>query len=247
MKATLRQLSLKNIWDNIITKLSTPQNVYFISGMCYNCSVFDNILLPKGFEKKYIEWEIPQLEESIENYALRMAKGIDTQKKFILIGYSFGGVIVQEIAKYLKPEKVIIISSMKDETEIPSLFELAKKVNFADNLPTRIYSTSNFMINLFNRYVYNIPTSALGDFMTMIDPTYIRWSLRQITHWKPSVKLSNIYHIHGTRDQVFPYDQVINVKPIIGGDHLMVVKRAKEVSQALEDVLNEKTKKRKTA
>lgn len=83
--------------------------------------------------------------------------------------------------------------------------------------------------------------------MTMIDPVYIRWSLRQITHWKPSVKLNNIYHIHGTRDQVFPYEQILDAKPIIGGDHLMVVKRAKEVSLALEDVLTDKTKRLKTA
>ena len=29
--------------------------VYFISGMCYNCKVFDKLRLPKGYKKAYIE------------------------------------------------------------------------------------------------------------------------------------------------------------------------------------------------
>lgn len=247
MQSKFRKLSFRKIWDTISIKLNTPCNVYFISGMCYSCSVYDGVELPKGFVKKYIEWEIPKLTDTIEEYAYKMAKNIDTKKKFILVGYSFGGVIAQEIARFSNPEKVIIISSMKDEREIPSLFEMGRKMNFADNIPMRLYSTSNFMINLFNRYVYNVPTTALGDFMTVIDPIYIRWSLRQITHWLPSAKVDNIYHIHGTRDQVFPYEQIIEPRTVVGGDHLMIVKRTKDVNKLLEIILHEKVRKQKIA
>lgn len=240
MYTKLRKISLKNLWNTIGTHLGRTKNVYFISGMCYNCSVFDGINLSKRFKKVYIEWEIPLLDESLETYAHRMAKDIDTKRKFILVGYSFGGVLVQEISKFINPEKVILISSMKDEKEIPNLFQVAKKMNFADNIPMKLYSTSNFMINLFNRYVYHIPTSALGQYMTVINPVYIRWSLRQITHWVPTKKPDHIYHIHGTRDQVFPYEQITDAKAIKGGDHLMVVKRAKDVGEVLNAILNEK-------
>ena len=71
--------------------------VYFISGMCYNCKVFDKLRLPKGYKKAYIEWFIPSPDESLSEYAHKMAKTIDTSRPFILIGYSFGAVIMQEM------------------------------------------------------------------------------------------------------------------------------------------------------
>ena len=72
-------------------------DVYFISGMCYNCKVFDKLRLPKGYRKVYIEWYIPRPDESLSEYARTMAKVIDTSSPFILIGYSFGAVVMQEM------------------------------------------------------------------------------------------------------------------------------------------------------
>ena len=90
--------------------------VYFISGMCYNCKVFDKLRLPKGYKKAYIEWFIPSPDESLSEYAHKMAKTIDTSRPFILIGYSFGAVIMQEMTLFLKPEKCVIISSFKSSS-----------------------------------------------------------------------------------------------------------------------------------
>ena len=62
---------VKKLWEKDI-------NVYFISGMCYNCSVFDKIVLPEGYKKKYIEWHVPIPGQSLREYVSVMAKEIDT-------------------------------------------------------------------------------------------------------------------------------------------------------------------------
>lgn len=62
---------VKKLWKKDI-------NVYFISGMCYNCSVFDKIVLPEGYKKKYIEWYVPIPGQSLREYVSVMAKEIDT-------------------------------------------------------------------------------------------------------------------------------------------------------------------------
>ena len=80
--------------------------VYFISGMCYNCKVFDKLRLPKGYKKAYIEWFIPSPDESLSEYAHKMAKMIDTSRPFILIGYSFGAVIMQEMTLFSETGEV---------------------------------------------------------------------------------------------------------------------------------------------
>jgi hypothetical protein len=73
--------------------------------------------------------------------------------------------------------------------------------------------------------------------VTCISPEYIRWAVYQITHWIPTTECKNLYHIHGTKDQTFPYKQIENSFTIEGGDHLMVMKKAEEVSKVLNEIL----------
>lgn len=212
-------------------------NVYFISGMCYNCRVFDNLRLPQGFKKVYIEWHNPSEDESLDEYVHAMAQQIDTTSPFVLVGYSFGAVITQEMNRFLSPLKTIIISSFKSEAEIPSLFRAAKRANLIERVPRRVYSSTDFITNAFNRFVYNAPTPELSGIMVYTDPVYVRWAIKQITEWVPGGKIKHLYHIHGTADQIFPYDNIRNAFSVEGGDHLMVMKKADVVSSILDGIL----------
>lgn len=233
----------KSIWKKLqaffgIKKRS--KKVYFVSGMCNPCSVFDNIILPEGYEKVYIEWLIPKEEELLEAYTIRMSEKIDKSEPFILIGYSFGGIIVQLMNAFLDPTKTIIISSMKSEKEIPQLFKFAKASHFFEYVPKSVYGSTNFVTDIFTRYLYELPTEEVRQLMTITDPVYVRWSIEQITHWTPKIKCENLYHIHGTKDQIFPFRQIDNVYGVINGDHLMVIHRAEEISALIDHIILEK-------
>lgn len=215
-------------------------NVYFISGMCYNCKVFDRIELPSGFRKRYIEWNIPGPDETLHDYSVRMAEAIDTTEPFVLVGYSFGAIIIQEMDKFLSPTKNIIISSFKKPSEIPAIFKAVRKTGLARMMPDKVYSSVDFITNSFNRLVYRAPDDRLNKFMTHTDPVYIKWAVHQITEWIPDNDSPKFYHIHGTDDQIFPFKQIENVYPVEGGDHLMVVRKAAEVSSILAKILSMK-------
>ena len=43
--------------------------------------------------------------------------------------------------------------------------------------------------------------------------------------------------IHGTLDQIFPYEHIKNAFPVEDGDHLMVLKKADVVSSILSGIL----------
>lgn len=225
------------IRDRVVGLWKKEKNVYFISGMCYNCKVFDKLVLPKGFRKIYVEWYVPHPDESLSDYAIRMAGNIDRSKPFILVGYSFGAVIMQEMNRFLNPEKSIIISSFKSKGEIPRLFRAAAKANLAERLPVSLFSRTDFITNAFNYLVYNASTADLAEYMTVTDPTYIKWAIEQITGWIPETTTKHLYHIHGTDDQIFPFKQLKRVFPVEGGDHLMVVKKARNVSYILASIL----------
>jgi hypothetical protein len=219
-------------------KKTTPEiNVYFISGMCYNCKVFDKLKLPKGYKKVYIEWHIPRMDESLNEYAEEMAQNINKSRPFVLVGYSFGAVIIQEMNLFLTPIKSIIISSFKNKSEVPTLFRAVRFSNLTEKIPKSLYSSTEFITNAFNRFVYNIPTQEISGIMTYTDPVYIKWAIKQITEWVPENKFKHLYHIHGTEDQIFPYEYIKDAFPVEDGDHLMVMKKADVVSSILGGIL----------
>jgi hypothetical protein len=198
--------------------------------------VFDKIRLPDGYEKKYIEWHVPDENESLETYVQTMAKDINTSKPFILAGYSLGAIIMQEMNQFLKPEKNIVISSIKNKEEIPPLIRLAGKSRIAKYIPQSLFMANDTIAYLFAHFIYDMSREEVEECVTCISPVYMKWSVYQITNWAPKTVCENLYHIHGTKDQTFPYKQIQNAYLVEGGDHLMVLKKPEEVSKVLNDI-----------
>lgn len=241
MEEVNKQSLSGKLWRKISSLWKREINVYFVSGMCYNCKVFDELTLPKGYMKHYLEWHTPNPDDSLHDYALKMAENIDTKRPFVLVGYSLGGVVVQEMLKFLSPVKSIIISSFKSREETPAIFYVARKTRILKRTPLYVYST-DFITRAFNKVIYDLPTPELANYMTVVDPIYIKWAATQITEWLPddNAVYTNMYHIHGTEDQIFSYYKIKDAYPVEGGDHLMVVKRADEVSHLINSILLKK-------
>src|SRR3989442_4959241 len=97
------------------------RRVYLIPGMGANFKMFDQ-LKALDYDCIVLNWIAPRPAESMADYAERLADQIDTTTPFSLIGVSFGGMIAVELAHIIKPQKVILISSAKGQTEIPWYF-----------------------------------------------------------------------------------------------------------------------------
>ena len=95
-------------------------------GLAASTAIFERIALPEDtFEIHFLEWEIPLDKETLADYAKRIAAKIK-QPNPVLIGVSFGGILVQEMAKFMDVRKVIIISSVKSNLEFPRRLKIAK-------------------------------------------------------------------------------------------------------------------------
>ena len=87
--------------------------VYFMPGLAASPAIFERVKLDETiFEMCFLEWEIPMAKESLSDYALRVSKNIKHQNP-VLIGVSFGGILVQEIAKHIEVRKIIIIRALE--------------------------------------------------------------------------------------------------------------------------------------
>ncbi len=64
-----------------------------------------------------------------------------------------------------------------------------------------------------------------------------KWAIGAILHWDNQVIPENVYHIHGDRDKIFPYERLKDATIIHGGTHIMIFNRAKEINNWLKNIL----------
>ena len=124
----------------------TEIHVYFMPGMSANSLIFERIKLPQGFVSHFLEWIPPKKDEKIANYSKRLSKLI-VHENPILIGVSFGGLIVQELSKIINTRKVFIISSIKTNKESSVSMKFAKKTKSYKLLPLLVLCITTPLFN----------------------------------------------------------------------------------------------------
>ena len=103
-------------------------SIYLMPGMAASPKIFELIKFPSNYKIICLTWIKPHINESIKSYAKRMSAFIKDVNP-VLIGVSFGGILVQEISKHIKVKKLIIISSVKSKVELSLSMKFAKNRN----------------------------------------------------------------------------------------------------------------------
>ncbi|MEM1219413.1 MAG: alpha/beta hydrolase [Bacteroidota bacterium] len=95
------------------------KHLVFIPGLGFDQRIFEQLELP-GCSLYFLDWIEPLPEESLRNYAARMAKRLPPEvKQWVLVGHSFGGILAQEMTVFLPADRVILLSSIQKPTENP--------------------------------------------------------------------------------------------------------------------------------
>ena len=200
-------------------------HVYFMPGMCANSMIFERIELGSNFKSHYLDWIPPLKNESLRNYVIRLSKNIKHENS-ILIGVSFGGVIVQELSKILKIKKIIIISSVKSNKELSNSMKFAKKTKSYKLLPVTWLNDFESLLAFVLGPKIKRKVNLYRKYLSVRDENYLKWAIEAMINWKQEDPLDDVIHIHGTLDLVFPVMNIKNYIPLKKGDHNMILKRA---------------------
>jgi pimeloyl-ACP methyl ester carboxylesterase len=212
--------------------------VYLISGLGADPRLFNNVVLPAGYEVVLVDWLIPNSTDTLTIYSQRIVNQHNIKEKSIVIGVSLGGMISVEIAKQVKLDKVILISSIKTDSEAPWYFKYFRSLPVYKVIPGKLMTHVGFLIKpIFG----NMNPDDLQLFKSMLSnssPIFLKWAMRAALYWKNNIDFPNLYHIIGDNDLVFPYKNIKNPTAIIkGGTHIMVFDRADEINKLLEEIL----------
>ena len=77
-------------------------------------------------------------------------------------------------------------------------------------------------------------------FLTVRDKKYLDWSIEKIILWDRKKADSNIIHIHGDADEVFPIKNIQNCTVVKGGTHIMILTKYKWMNVNLPKIIIEK-------
>lgn len=206
-------------------------------GMAASSDIFEHINLPSDqFQIHLLSWKMPVKHESLQDYTRRMLKEI-THKNPVLIGVSFGGIIVQEMAKLISYKRLILISTVKSRYELPKRMRFAKKTGLYRFLPTGLAG-----------YVTKLDKFPIGKFaqkriemykryMTMENKGYLDWALKQVVCWQQEEPIKDCIHIQGDKDIVFPIRYIDGCIVVPNGTHVMIINRFRWFNEHLPSLI----------
>lgn len=210
--------------------------VYLIPGLAADKRVFRHIRLPEGYDPVCMEWEKPSEHDDLPAYARRMAAQINMEEPFVLAGLSFGGMLAIEIAKWLKPEKTILIASIPDHRHLPSYYRLAWRLGLQRIITPGVIKNGVFIKRLLTAESPE-DKAIIREMARDMDAAFVKWAMKAIMHWEAAGEHPNYIHIHGTADLILPYRFTKPSHSIPKGGHLMIFNKAEEINQILETVL----------
>ena len=213
------------------------KDIYCVSGLGADERVFQKLKL-EGYQPVHIRWVEPKMKESIADYAKRLTEQINSDSP-ILIGLSFGGIIAIEIAKQIDTQKVILISSTKNQKEVPFYFQIFRWIPIYRLLPARLIL---WFSKLLASWFFSLETLAERKLFRAIlldtDAKFMKWAVDRVVYWKNELIPNNIYHIHGKSDRIFPYRYVHEDFSVEKGGHFMIMNQAEYISQLIQKIVD---------
>ena len=211
-------------------------HVYCVPGMAADVSIFEFLRLPEHYQIHTIPWEIPFEAETLQEYAKRLSVKV-IEPNAVLLGVSFGGLVVQEMSRFLNLRKLVLVSSVKSKFELPRRFEVLRVTKLNRIFPTSLVEK----VDNWEELLITEPIKKVGrlydKYLTVKDKFYLDWSIENILNWTQEKPMNNLIHIHGANDLVFPIKNIKNCITVPKGTHAMIVNRARWFNENLPKLI----------
>lgn len=213
-------------------------HVYCVPGLAADVNIFEFIRLPEEFVLHMIPWKMPFKNEPLKDFAKRMAVEVK-HENVVLIGVSFGGIVVQEMKSLLNLKKLIIISSVKSKNEFPLRLHLMKATKVYKLIPTSLIGKIKRWEQLVYGDVSKKIAQAYQKYLTVTDKDYLDWAIENVLRWKQEIPDPDVIHIHGEKDQVFPSKNIKDCIIVPKANHAMILRRSKWFNEHLPKIILE--------
>ena len=178
-------------------------------------------------------WIEPERNESLTEYARRLARAVDPGGPCFVGGASFGGVVALEMSVALRARACFLIGSIRSADSRPwRVKQLHPLTPLVGMLPTM----SPWLVRLLGGWLRS-PTRGVMTQLGEADSQFLKWAARAILTWQPSPETARVRvcQIHGERDRVFPVHMANPDRVVSGAGHLISITHPQPVVEFLRD------------
>ena len=161
--------------------------IYAISGLGADARLFDKLKL--DYPITHLAWENIHHVNSMADYAKLFLKHIDTEEEFVLMGVSLGSMLCTELAKWCKPNLVILISSAETKHELPKMFRVAGGLELLKILPETLIRASGPLVGK----IFGSNAQLRKDYLKNLDIPFAKKAAELISTW------DNVNEIKGAK------------------------------------------------
>ena len=220
-------------------------SLYLVPGFLTDKTIYKDFLLDERLNCKVLEFIAPlDKNEPIEEYAKRMAELIGETENIVLLGTSFGGILSIEIAKHISVDKLILVSSVKDRSEMNPLMKISNSSKLLDFIPDvvvkKAIETGYSIGSKIVPDLKEIKSEEIGEMMHGIDGKLEKWIIKKINNWKGENEVDDFLHLHGDKDSVFPLKNIKNFVLIKDGNHNMIMVKSQEIRDKVVGFITKK-------
>ena len=208
----------------------SPAVFYLIPGLGADERVFQFLRL-RG-EVHVLRWLLPLTpDESLPQYAVRLAGGVPLGQACWLVGVSFGGALALEISKLRPLARAVLVSSLVSPRELPWLARAAGATGLhrlvAPQLLQFLPRVAQWFFGARNGTEYELLARIIQD----TDPNFARWAIGQLLRWRGTGH-APVARIHGTHDRLLAAGTARS-QHLLPGGHFIIVSQATEISRIL--------------
>ncbi|MEN8249404.1 MAG: alpha/beta hydrolase [Bacteroidota bacterium] len=211
--------------------------VYLVPGQGADYRLYKNLELDSSFLIRNINHIIPEKGWSMRDYAETLSQQIDTTRKFIIIGVSFGGMLATEMNEFLRPAKTIIISSAKSQDELPWHYTFQKKIPIYKIVPGSVSKLGAMVLQPLVEPASKQDKETFRAMLKDKNPDYMKRTIAMIIEWDKENYNEDIIHIHGEKDHTLPVRNVKYNYLIEEGSHMIVLTKGEEISELVNGIL----------
>ena len=210
--------------------------IYLLSGLGADERLFKNLRPIAGYEFVPLAYPKPGKCKTLAEYAALLVKKYKFKAPFMIGGVSIGGMLAQEVAQIVRPEKLILISTIRFRNEFPPFLRMV------DNGFTRRLLVKSFLeviAGFGDKFTHKSPEgrALFYDMLHASDPDFLKFGAGATLAWQPPHISVPFVRFHGSADKVFPISRIKGCIEIKNGGHFMIYEKGDQISEILTDRL----------